>query len=50
MILQVENPVVEVHDLTVSYDRKPVLWGIDLTIPAGSLVGVIGPNGQVNPP
>jgi len=45
MILQVENPVVEVHDLTVSYDRKPVLWGIDLTIPAGSLVGVIGPNG-----
>ncbi|MCX2741476.1 metal ABC transporter ATP-binding protein [Pontibacter anaerobius] len=45
MILQVENPVVEVHDLTVSYDRKPVLWGIDLTLPAGALVGVIGPNG-----
>lgn len=45
MILQVDNPVVEVHDLTVSYDRKPVLWGIDLTIPAGALVGVIGPNG-----
>lgn len=45
MILQVENPVVEVHDLTVSYDRKPVLWGVDLTIPAGALVGVIGPNG-----
>lgn len=45
MILHVENPVVEVHDLTVSYDRKPVLWGVDLTLPAGSLVGVIGPNG-----
>lgn len=45
MIQQVENPVVEVHDLTVSYDRKPVLWGVDLTIPAGALVGVIGPNG-----
>lgn len=45
MILQVENPVVEVHDLTVSYDRKPVLWGIDLSLPAGALVGVIGPNG-----
>jgi manganese/zinc/iron transport system ATP- binding protein len=45
MILQVENPVVEVHDLTVSYDRKPVLWDIDLTLPAGSLVGIIGPNG-----
>ncbi|GAB3196084.1 manganese/zinc/iron transport system ATP- binding protein [Pontibacter aydingkolensis] len=45
MILQVDNPVVEVHDLTVSYDRKPVLWGVDLTLPAGALVGVIGPNG-----
>ena len=45
MILQVENPVVEVHDLTVSYDRKPVLWGVDLSLPAGALVGVIGPNG-----
>ena len=45
MILQVENPVVEVHDLTVSYDRKPVLWDIDLTLPAGALVGIIGPNG-----
>jgi manganese/zinc/iron transport system ATP- binding protein len=45
MIIQVENPVLEIHDLTVSYNRKPVLWGIDLTIPAGSLVGIIGPNG-----
>ena len=45
MILQVDNPVVEVHDLTVSYDRKPVLWGVDLTLPPGALVGVIGPNG-----
>ncbi len=45
MIQQVDNPVLEVHDLTVSYDKKPVLWGIDLTIPQGSLVGIIGPNG-----
>ncbi len=45
MIQQVDNPVLEVHDLTVSYDKKPVLWGIDLTIPKGSLVGIIGPNG-----
>ncbi|MEL7145124.1 MAG: ABC transporter ATP-binding protein, partial [Bacteroidota bacterium] len=41
----VENAVVEIHDLSVSYDRKPVLWGIDLTIPEGSLVGIVGPNG-----
>lgn len=45
MIKQVENPVLEVHDLTVSYNRKPVLWSVDLSLPAGSLVGVIGPNG-----
>jgi manganese/zinc/iron transport system ATP- binding protein len=36
---------LEVHDLTVAFDRKPVLWDIDLTIPQGKLVGIIGPNG-----
>lgn len=44
-VKQVENPAVEIHDLTVSYDKKPVLWGIDLSIPSGSLCGIIGPNG-----
>jgi manganese/zinc/iron transport system ATP- binding protein len=45
MIRHVENPVLEVHDLTVSYNKKPVLWGIDLTIPSGVVAGIIGPNG-----
>lgn len=45
MIIQVENPVVEVHDLSVAYDKKPVLWGIDLTIPSGQVIGIMGPNG-----
>lgn len=45
MIKQVENPVLEIHDLTVSYDRKPVLWDIDLSLPKGQLIGIIGPNG-----
>ena len=36
---------LEIHDLTVSYQRKPVLWGIDLEVPAGKLVGIVGPNG-----
>ena len=45
MIRQVEDPVLEIHDLTVSYDRKPVLWDIDLTLPKGQLIGIIGPNG-----
>ncbi len=38
-------PPVEVHDMTVAYHRKPVLWDIDLILPEGKLVGVIGPNG-----
>lgn len=41
----VESPLVEIHDLTVSYYKKPVLWGIDLALPPGKLIGVIGPNG-----
>lgn len=44
-IKHVENPALEIHDLTVSYDKKPVLWGIDLTIPHGALCGIVGPNG-----
>lgn len=38
-------PPIEIHDVTVAYDRKPVLWDIDLEIPAGKVVGVLGPNG-----
>jgi manganese/zinc/iron transport system ATP- binding protein len=36
---------LEVHDLTVAYHKKPVLWGIDLAVPPGRLMGIIGPNG-----
>ena len=46
MIVQVNNPVLEVHDLTVSYDKKPVLWDIDFTLPEGKMIGIIGPNGS----
>jgi manganese/zinc/iron transport system ATP- binding protein len=38
-------PALEVHDLTVAFDRKPVLWNIDLMIPQGKIVGIVGPNG-----
>ena len=40
-----EPPPLEIHDLTVAYHKKPVLYGIDVTVPAGKLVGIIGPNG-----
>jgi manganese/zinc/iron transport system ATP- binding protein len=42
---QAAVPALEVHDLTVSYHRKPVLWNVDLAVPPGKLVGIIGPNG-----
>jgi manganese/zinc/iron transport system ATP- binding protein len=38
-------PAVEVHDLTVAYQRRSVLWGVDVAIPAGRIVGILGPNG-----
>lgn len=39
------SPALELHDLTVSYAKKPVLYGVDVQIPQGALVGIIGPNG-----
>jgi manganese/zinc/iron transport system ATP- binding protein len=45
MNTSIENPALEIHDLTVSYDRKPVLWGIDLYVPQGAICGIVGPNG-----
>lgn len=45
MIVQVESPVLEVHDLIVSYEQSPVLWNIDLSLPEGQLIGILGPNG-----
>jgi manganese/zinc/iron transport system ATP- binding protein len=36
---------LHVEDLTVSYNRAPVLWDIDLDIPPGVMAAVVGPNG-----
>ncbi len=36
---------VEIHDVTVAYHRKPVLWDVDLALPTGRLIAIIGPNG-----
>lgn len=40
-----EQVAVEVTDLTVAYAEKPVLWDVDVTAPAGTLMAVVGPNG-----
>jgi manganese/zinc/iron transport system ATP- binding protein len=39
------QPAIEVQDLTVAYREQPVLWDIDLEVPAGVLMAVVGPNG-----
>jgi manganese/zinc/iron transport system ATP- binding protein len=38
-------PPLEIHDMTVAYHRRPVLWDIDLIVPEGCLAAVVGPNG-----
>ena len=39
------TPALEAHDLTVTYNKRPVLWGVDFTLPTGALACIIGPNG-----
>jgi manganese/zinc/iron transport system ATP- binding protein len=36
---------IDVSDLTVAYQDRPVLWDIDLAAPAGILMAIVGPNG-----
>lgn len=36
---------IDVQDLTVAYDYKPVLWDIHLQVPEGILMAIVGPNG-----
>ena len=38
-------PAVEVHDVTVAYHRRPVLWDVDLLLPGARLIAIVGPNG-----
>ena len=36
---------LDIAHLTVCYDRKPAVWEADLSIPQGSMTGIVGPNG-----
>ncbi|OGB86106.1 hypothetical protein A3J41_01055, partial [candidate division TM6 bacterium RIFCSPHIGHO2_12_FULL_38_8] len=38
--------IISIKDLTVVYHEKPVIWDLDLQIPAQSMCGIIGPNGS----
>jgi manganese/zinc/iron transport system ATP- binding protein len=45
MATEAGTAAIEVNDLTVAYREQPVLWDVDLTVPAGVLMGIVGPNG-----
>ncbi len=36
---------LSVHDMTVAYHRRPVLWDVDYDAPDRSLIAIVGPNG-----
>jgi manganese/zinc/iron transport system ATP- binding protein len=36
---------LSIHDMTVAYHRRPVLWDVDYNAPSGRLVAIVGPNG-----
>ena len=36
---------VSIHDVTVAYHRKPVVWDIEYNAPQGKLIAIVGPNG-----
>jgi manganese/zinc/iron transport system ATP- binding protein len=36
---------LSIRDLTVAWQRKPVIWDIEFDVAPGQLVGIIGPNG-----
>ncbi len=40
-----KTEILDIHDVTVAYHRKPVLWDVDLSISEPALVGIVGPNG-----
>jgi manganese/zinc/iron transport system ATP- binding protein len=40
-----ESSPLSIHDMTVAYHRRPVIWDIDYDAPLGQLVAIVGPNG-----
>jgi len=44
--MQKNNTSIEVHNLSVAYNRIPVLWDIDFELPKGEIIGIVGPNGS----
>ena len=41
-----ENPILECRSLSKNYGSFPALTNIDLTLPEGKIIGLLGPNGS----
>ena len=41
-----KTPIIEAHNLTVLYGRKPAIWNVDFKLPEGQVIGIMGPNGS----
>ena len=39
------SPLLDIHDVTVAYHRRPVIWDVDLTLKQPQLAAIVGPNG-----
>ena len=37
---------IEVHDLTVAYNKRPAIWNIDFELPQGKIIGIMGPKAR----
>ena len=44
--MEKENISLEIHNLTVTYNQRPVLWNVDFELPKGKIIGIVGPNGS----
>jgi oleandomycin transport system ATP-binding protein len=42
--------MIEAEGLTKRYGSTTALAGIGLEVPAGTILGVLGPNGRARPP
>jgi phospholipid/cholesterol/gamma-HCH transport system ATP-binding protein len=40
-----DEPLVKISDLNFTYDRRPVLTGINMTIPRGKVIAIMGQSG-----